>query len=120
MKEIEVEITKNAFDVVVVKCCASCAYREIDVLSGHRKCYRHDKNVDRYNVCENWKMNRGARVAGVGGGKVKQKRYLDFAMNIRLREQEALAAGTMDKSDQMQVALMRRKYELFYVAQIYY
>ena len=47
MKEIEVEITKNAFDVVVVECCASCAYREIDVLSGHRKCYRHDKNVDR-------------------------------------------------------------------------
>ena len=120
MKEIEVEITKNAFDAVVVKCCASCAYREIDVFTGQRKCYRHDKNVDRYDVCENWKMNRGARVAGVGGGKVKQKKYLDFAMNIRLREQEALAAGAMDKSDQMQVALMRRKYELFYMAPIYY
>ena len=120
MKEIEVEITKNAFDAVVVKCCASWAYREIDVFTGQRKCYRHDKNVDRYDVCENWKMNRGARVAGVGGGKVKQKKYLDFAMNIRLREQEALAAGTMDKSDQMQVALMRRKYELFYMAPIYY
>jgi len=26
----------------------------------------------------------------------------------------------MEKSDQMQVALMRRKYELFYMAPIYY
>ena len=70
------EFTRNTHGIVVKKCCASCAYKELSKADVLRYCVRHEKEVSSSGLCSLWEMSKQAQLAGWSQGQVKRKEYL--------------------------------------------
>lgn len=60
---------KNAYDVKVKRCCASCQHKCIDK-DGNRICAQMMIIVEQKFRCKQWQMSDGLKKAGKGGGVV--------------------------------------------------
>ena len=72
------EFTRNTHGIVVKKCCASCAYKELSKADVLRYCVRHEKEVSSSGLCSLWEMSKQAQLAGWSQGQVKRKEYLMY------------------------------------------
>jgi hypothetical protein len=79
--------TRNTHGIVVKKCCASCAYKELSKADVLRYCVRHEKEVSSSGLCSLWEMSKQAQLAGWSQGQVKRKEYLMYLMEMRMEEQ---------------------------------
>ena len=70
--------TKNTHGIVVKKCCASCAYRDLSKADVLRFCTQHKKGVKASGLCCLWEMSKQAQLAGWSQGQVKRKEYLMY------------------------------------------
>lgn len=72
------EFTRNTHGIVVKKCCASCAYKDLSKADVLRYCVRHEKEVSSSGLCSLWEMSKQAQLAGWSQGQVKRKEYLMY------------------------------------------
>ncbi len=108
------ETETNAFYIKIVKCCASCRYKEYD--AANRICLKGEGVVKPHYVCTDWELITGANraregkrangvfdlsVAGKGTGRVKRKAYFDFLVReqdrAKARNEYPMAVGEMRK-----------------------
>lgn len=74
----EILTTKNRFNITIVKCCANCIHNIGAHDDTRRICGDGEGIVKLTDICASWAMRPALDNAGVGGGKVKSKQYLDF------------------------------------------
>lgn len=66
---------------MIVKCCASCKFRESKGDEKYRYCkLGKGKHVLSYLCGSSWEMDERLDNAGKGGGRVKKKAYIDFTV----------------------------------------
>ena len=61
----------NQFGVMVKKCCLTCPFWDVERTKKSRLCSESEKLMNRYQVCDRWKMNDGLQQAGSGKGVVR-------------------------------------------------
>lgn len=68
---------KNKLGVPIKVCCASCAFK---VINGKekRECKISKLSVSPHDLCSEWKMIEWLNNAGLGGGSIKKKQWLDY------------------------------------------
>ena len=71
--------TRNTFGIVINKCCASCAHKDLTRAVTLRRCMKHRKDVRTNEVCKLWAMSQQLRMAGSTQGCVKRREYLMLA-----------------------------------------
>lgn len=71
--------TTNKYGISIVKCCASCKFKLLDIRT--RICIAGEGTVQPSYVCKSWKLNPIYENLGRGTGKVKTSEYLHFALN---------------------------------------
>lgn len=74
--------TTNRHGITIVKCCASCAFNMGMSSEKTRICQIGEGIVKPSSYCGTWKMRKGLDNAGFGGGRVKKRKYLYFALNF--------------------------------------
>lgn len=76
MKEFEI----NQYGISIVKCCASCKYKDQTRWNHLRSC-RKGFGTNNMKFCcgEGWSMADGLENAGKGDGRIKKYDYLLFA-----------------------------------------
>ena len=62
----------NPYGVKILKCCASCHYKEVDN-EGLRICVLANLIVKQKFVCSKYKLSNSLKVAGKGSGVVKDR-----------------------------------------------
>ena len=77
MKKIYV---RNTHGMVVKKCCASCAYKDLSKADVLRFCTQHKKEVKPCGLCSLWAMSKQMQLAGWSQGQVKRREYLDYLL----------------------------------------
>ena len=75
----KIEFVKNMFGTRIRKCCASCKHKEYDRLK--RLCTKGEGYVRPDSLCADWEVSEKLEKAGIGGGLVKKKSYLLYALN---------------------------------------
>ena len=58
------EYATNAFGICVKKCCASCAQKVNNEELEIRWCKQRKREVDACEVCKDWLMSDGMKMAG--------------------------------------------------------
>lgn len=86
---MEKRTTRNVYDIPIVKCCASCKYKDYED-ERHRKCILTDYRVKPNHLCGRWFMNDKLSKAGRGGGNIKKKAYLMYLL-------ENISKGSIDE-----------------------
>lgn len=104
MKKVTI---KNAHGVDVVKCCASCIYNAgIGKKSlMKRQCGNGEGDVFPFDSCRDWVMHPRYQSAGIGGGNVKKKKYLQYVLDNYLK---------------LSIHDLRHEYERKYGSRIYF
>lgn len=102
---------KNKYGITIVKCCASCKFREINT---KRICLKDGSKVKGRHCCELWKVSPLLRNAGKGGGKVKKKSYLSFYQEKWIRQREGIIAGDIMPKDMLSVEQIRQQFQELY------
>lgn len=77
---MEKQFFKNRFSVNIVKCCASCIHNAGVVNEMQRVCDAGEGRVRLSDLCGMWVMKPYLDNAGKGGGKVKKRHYLYYAL----------------------------------------
>ena len=80
---------RNSHGIEIMKCCASCKFKDLTRLMTARFCTEHHKSVKPNGYCKQWALSDQLEAAGSAGGKVKSKAYLRYVLEVR--EQESLA-----------------------------
>lgn len=80
---------KNKYGISIVKCCASCKFKMCD--NRLRYCIKGEGTVPTDYLCSTWEMADGLSQAGKGGGRIKEKAYLDFFLNVMEHENRKAA-----------------------------
>lgn len=101
--------TRNNQGVMVKRCCASCAYKQLTDARKGRHCAVLDVTVKPRNTCGLWQMSSGLEVAGIGMGMVKRKEYLQYLMVQRQEEQRRRESG--ERVRERKVEVIRREFE---------
>ena len=101
--------TKNAFGVVINKCCASCAFKDLTRAVSQRRCKKTGKSVSPSGYCKQWAMSRQLQMAGRSQGKVKRKEYLMHLVAVREEELQAEQRGLKIKPKS--IAEIRAEFE---------
>lgn len=70
---------KNRYGIPITVCCASCKFKELR--NQYRYCGKGGKIPRPSFVCNQWQMDESYHNAGRGGGKIKTKSYLSFALD---------------------------------------
>lgn len=81
--------TTNKYGIPVVKCCASCKFKEFDK-GGMRVCTNGFGGVKTSFLCTGWQMRESLDNAGKADGRVKKKDYLLYVVRRRSEEIERL------------------------------
>jgi hypothetical protein len=71
-KEARIAKVVNDFGIKVKRCCASCQHKFVDN-DGIRFCTEESRNVSQKNKCKKWQLSDGLKMAGKGGGLVRNK-----------------------------------------------
>ena len=85
--------TKNAFGIVINKCCASCTFKDLTRAVSQRRCKKTGKSVSPSGYCKQWAMSRQLQMAGRSQGQVKRKEYLMYLVAVREEELQAEQRG---------------------------
>jgi len=85
--------TMNAFGIVINKCCASCAFKDLTRAVLQRRCKKTGKSVNTCGYCKQWEMSRQLQMAGRSQGQVKRKEYLMYLVAVREEELQAEQRG---------------------------
>ena len=101
--------TMNAFGVVINKCCASCAFKDLTRAVSQRRCKKTGKSVNPCGYCKQWAMSRQLQMAGRSQGKVKRKEYLMHLVAVREEELQAEQRGLKIKPKS--IAEIRAEFE---------
>ncbi len=109
--------TRNTFGIVINKCCASCAHKDLTRAVTLRRCMKHRKEVRTIEVCKLWAMSQQLRMAGSTQGCVKRREYLMLLAAERETETLAEQAGrpVKPKSIAHIRALFEREHGSIYV-----
>ena len=70
----------NKFGISVVKCCASCQHKELHD-ERMRPCKLGDVKVMPDYLCPRWIMRESLDNAGMGGGRVRKRHWLNFVLD---------------------------------------
>ena len=103
------EFTRNTHGIVVKKCCASCAYKELSKADVLRYCVRHEKEVSSSGLCSLWEMSKQAQLAGWSQGQVKRKEYLMYLVTECENRKLAIQLGL--RIEAKSIEEMRAKFE---------
>jgi len=87
------DFERNAFDMPIRKCCASCKYKGLTRAVLLRRCQMHDRDVSPMGVCCLWEMNQTMRRVGMNLGRVKRHEYLMYVLAVREQEDLEELAG---------------------------
>ena len=101
---------RNQHGVEVKECCASCKHKDLTRLIASRFCLEHLKKVKPRECCEQWAMSEQLEAAGLSGGKVKKKAYLQFVMSVRDDESLADQLG-LNQFPHKSIEQIRRDFE---------
>ena len=101
--------TKNAFGVVINKCCASCTFKDLTRAVSQRRCKKTGKSVSPSGYCKQWARSRQLQMAGRSQGKVKRKEYLMYLVAVREEELQAEQRGLKIKPKS--IAEIRAEFE---------
>ena len=71
--------TTNKYGVSIVKCCASCKFRQLD--NRIRLCTAGEGSVPSSYVCNSWEINPTYENVGKGDGNIKTSEYLHYALD---------------------------------------
>ena len=109
--------TMNAFGIVINKCCASCAFKDLTRAVTLRRCMKHGKGVRADEVCADWTISEQLQMAGRSQGRVKRKEYLMYLVAVREEESSAAQMGlkTKAKSIEQIRADFEREYGSIYM-----
>ena len=100
---------RNQHGVEIKECCASCKHKDLTRLLSARFCSLHHKKVKPRECCKQWEMSEQMQAAGLSGGKVKQKAYLKYVMEVR--EDESLADQLKIQFPHKSINQIRREFE---------
>lgn len=101
--------TRNAFDVLINTCCASCAYKDLTRAVSARRCTKHGREVQALDLCGHWIMSEQLELAGRSQGAVKRREYLMSL--VAEREDERLAEQLGLKIRPKSIAQIRAEFE---------
>ena len=113
MKKMRITSVRNAHGLKVKKCCASCQHKCIEA-DGTRVCQLMQLKVQQRFKCKKWEMAEAMQNAGNSGGRIHDKAYLEYVMNIRQKESVRVAEAA-DKGmplEVLKVETIRKKYAL--------
>jgi len=71
-KTVKITSVRNAYDIKVKRCCASCQHKCVDK-DGNRVCAQMMIFVEQKYRCKQWQMSDSMKNAGKGGGVVRLK-----------------------------------------------
>ena len=71
-KTVKITSVRNAYDIKVKRCCASCQHKCVDK-DGNRVCAQMMIIVEQKFRCKQWQMSDSMKNAGKGGGVVRLK-----------------------------------------------
>ena len=100
---------RNQHGVEIKECCASCKHKDLTRLLSARFCSLHQKKVKPRECCKQWEMSEQMQAAGLSGGKVKQKAYLKYVMEVR--EDESLADQLGIRTPHKTIDQIRQEFE---------
>lgn len=80
----------NKHGIRIKECCASCMHKRID--RGLRLCVKGEGAVPPSYLCPLWEMDESLDNAGCGGGGIKRRAYLTFALGKYEEEQKPPSA----------------------------
>lgn len=109
MKRKRITRFKNARGIKILRCCASCAHKEVDG-DGRRICHALMLIVPNNLKCRKWALKKAYLSAGNGGGKVKCLEYLMYVRDKRLVEQDLIEQGVITLAQQMTCRELRRRF----------
>lgn len=84
---MEKKFITNKFGIQIVQCCASCV-NNIGASGSEytRICNAGEGIVKPSSWCGQWKMRQELDNAGLGGGEIKKRQYLEFFKNYEQPE----------------------------------
>ena len=103
------EFTRNTHGIVVKKCCASCAYKDLNKADALRFCTQHKKEVKASGLCSLWEMSKQMLLAGWSQGQVKRKEYLMYLVTECEDRKLAIQLGL--RIEAKSITEMRVKFE---------
>ena len=112
--------TKNRYGITIVKCCASCRHKQAD--NRGRICMNGEGQVPTDYLCGEWQMAEGLDNAGKGGGVVKRKEFLDYAINAHFTESAKTIRAFINKQSYTRMSKddIRSEWEKTHEGGIYY
>ena len=102
-------LMRNSHGIEIKECCASCKHKDLTRLLSARFCSLHQKKVKPREGCKQWEMSEQMQAAGLSGGKVKQKAYLKYVLDVR--EDESLADQLKIQFPHKSISQIRREFE---------
>ncbi len=84
-----VRCVRNQQGIKVKKSCLSCREKVFGD-TGCRICKMSQERVKTKTVCDQYVMSESLQQVGRRGAGIKKKPYLDYVLNIRLDEEEAV------------------------------
>ena len=100
---------RNEHGIEIRECCATCKHKDLTRLLSARFCSLHQKKVKPREGCKQWEMSEQMQAAGLSGGKVKQKAYLKYVLDVR--EDESLADQLGIKFPHKSIGQIRKDFE---------
>ena len=100
----------NQYGIRIKMCCASCKMRKINNSEG-RFCGRSGEEVFGFQYCRKWALNPKFRDAGLGGGKIKSLRYLNYYRERWIMQRNDLLARRITADEVMSEVDIRKEYE---------
>ena len=68
----------NNHGLRIMKCCASCEFKEYTGSDGFRHCKLHDVHVRPSDLCESFAILPSCMDEGAGKGVVRKKHFIDY------------------------------------------
>lgn len=95
--------TKNNFGIGICECCASCKHRQLD--NRTRICLAGEGAVPSNYVCGQWEMSDSYVNVGKGGGRIKKREYLLYAVDRLMEDNSAAVAAIANGRQHTRVTL---------------
>ena len=109
MKGIQIMYEYNEHGIRVMKCCRSCAHKDLTRALSLRSCGKLHKDVGPTEVCQHWAMSEQLKRAGRSQGRVKRKEYLMWL--AAERDKEKLVSQMGQKVAGKSIAQIRAEFE---------
>ena len=105
--------TRNEHGVKIQMCCASCKKRKVTSEDG-RVCGLTGKPVKGCHYCKQWEMTPQLHNAGMSGGRIKSRHYLNYYRERWIEQREAVETGQLSAMEMLSVADIRHEFEKAY------